>query len=737
MRRGQITLFILIGLVVLLFLLLFLHLHMRVENTIEPVRIAPVEHLVRQCTADSLEHLLRRLGANGGLLNTSRLRHRPNAWESDTVSFPPQDVPYWSHVRPCSQNALGCEASAQPPLCKQGSSCPLTINTPYLSGPSVQEQLEEALPDAVRRCVANFSSIREDLEITTRGEPSADVFIGTERVTATLHWKIFITDSLTGKHATLKDFTEDADVNLPRLYSLANDIANTERNVSFLEHFALHLIAVYSGVDQPIPPLRAVELFGQKHYWVRSEVERLFRDEILPWMNFIQVPNALAGFVPIWPSEEGSSKDEQFYAAGIYQYLNMKPNDEVYPDYAVRFLYPYVKPYLSINKGQEILGPRSAETGSFFQKIIGVFMNDYRFRYDLAFPVLVTITDEDAFDGKGYDWTFALEASIRRNAPLNRSSTASNFRVRNTNIDPLSPFQRVANTIHFSTTNHFTGDALSGVRLMYECGKVYYVGETNASGELTTRLPYCRFGGVVRYSKEGYLGSGAAYDNYEEGLTKDFRFSLWPLQTLTFSVKKLVGSQLRELGPHDQVLVTFTRLNETPYDEEAPLGGFYTFSIANITRAAENKQADLVRMRDKGLISEAQYQQWLDALNESFEFQKQPSVTAKLPPGNYTVDAYLLYFEPFTIPETKKSYGSWPFKKTITLPEQNFSVWMSGGAVINESRPFEVLPDTLYAANNLTFVVKEEPVPKSWEDLEQYKGVAGFSSGPAVNPRWS
>ena len=161
-RRGQVALFVLIGVALLLLILLLLFRNSlfgaSVENTLDVQHTSQVQSFIAGCGDASLEKLIRQAGANGGYLDTSRLRHGPFTWESDVVDFPPQEVPYWSHLKQCSESEAGCEATEQPPLCKQGAPCPIKIILPN-TAPSIQEQLEQALPAEVESCLDGFKAL--------------------------------------------------------------------------------------------------------------------------------------------------------------------------------------------------------------------------------------------------------------------------------------------------------------------------------------------------------------------------------------------------------------------------------------------------------------------------------------------------------------------------------------------------------------------------------------------------
>ncbi len=749
-RRGQVTLFIIIGLALLLALILFFTLKPSRHVTESRVGVVPIGQLVDDCTAQSLEHLLRRAGANGGYLDTSTLAHAGVPWNSATVGFPPQDVALWSHVKPC-ENALGCEASEQPPLCT-GADCPLQLSFNN-DRPSLQEQLEKALPGAVLTCLDNFTRVKDAYDVTVDG-PGKATIIFSKKVFADLTLPVTITIKENGETRHLEHFSATADVNIPQLYTLAHHLAQAERNSSYLERLTLNLISLYSGVKEPLPPMRTVTLLGRKRFWSRTAVEKTLQEEVLPWTDFIQVPNAVAGYRPIIPPSN-LSKEEQAFRAGIYGSLTVVPDTNQYEHLKARFFYPGTKPYLSINGGKELLKPRSVNFGGIVTKMLGLFLNDYRFSYDLKYPVIVTLTDESAFGGRGYDFSFGLQANIWRNAPLNRSLATQRFQLVSERADLASPLQRVRNAILITATDKRTGEPLSGVRVTYSCGEEWFIGETNGRGQLATRIPYCRYGGVLSYSKPGYLGSGVAYNNYEEGVTKRFAFALWPLQNITFTVRKrtpenittLLNSPLTQetirresepLNQSDLVLFTIQRINETPYDEESPFVGFATLAVArqNLTRTIAEERRHLEQLKAQGVLTEQDVEEWLAAMNTSVIVEEQPNVTFSLAPGRYTVEAYLFNNDGVHLPRETKSYCAGPkvlgvctSTKHYTLNATNFTSWLAGGAFLNESHALSFTPNALYNFKSYTAYVLEQKIPTTWDDLEAYEDPQAYACG--------
>ena len=139
-------------------------------------------------------------------------------------------------------------------------------------------------------------------------------------------------------------------------------------------------------------------------------------------------------------------------------------------------------------------------------------MQNWKFTYDLAYPVLVTIRDETT----GYDFNFAFTVHLYRNTPYRGEASARTPVPINTVSDedycqerkiPLTvkTYELVENGMGVSYRDDLGGVNLSLTCLKYRCeagATEYDYGGAGFAG-LITNYPYC-IGGILRGEKQGY-----------------------------------------------------------------------------------------------------------------------------------------------------------------------------------------------------------------------------------------
>ena len=115
----------------------------------------------------------------------------------------------------------------------------------------------------------------------------------------------------------------------------------------------------------------------------------------------------------------------------------------------------------------------------------------YHFTYDVNYPVLITIRDDDSFSGRGYRMRFALPVQIIHNAPDRADRGTNLFETGGTTYcDSDGP---LADIRVKGSEDGFSGIDLDGVDLTYDCLKYQCpIGTTQADGgifRLRTKLP--------------------------------------------------------------------------------------------------------------------------------------------------------------------------------------------------------------------------------------------------------
>jgi hypothetical protein len=173
---------------------------------------------------------------------------------------------------------------------------------------------------------------------------------------------------------------------------------------------------------------------------------------------------------------------------------------------SVQFTYLDFWPvYFDLNcKGENCI-PSSANS------IISFFgIQQYRFAYDLSFPVFVEVQDPFAFNGKGYAFNLFLEGNIRNNKPMPADFVPleiAGFSERSLLCDA-----RTSGNVTIAVANSATRKPVDDANILDTIiEESCFMGSTNTEGMLNEKFPVA-VGGVVNVVKDGYIGKVVEFD---------------------------------------------------------------------------------------------------------------------------------------------------------------------------------------------------------------------------------
>jgi hypothetical protein len=722
MRRGQITIFIILGLALLLVVGVFFMLPAQEPEMQQNQDAILVTNIVQQCLAQVGEQSIRTVSSNGGYADTNLLQDLPTP-NTEIINFAPEKIPLWHEIHSCSQSAAGCIGDHRPALCaKDDARCPVRHQG---EKQSIQENIELLVERNIDSCLSNFAAAPQ-LQVTTTAKPQAHVLIRDQDVVLSLEYPMRVQTST--ETIPLEAFSTTLDVQLPQIYKLAYRIQATERQTGFVEEVFLHVLTVYNyNYLQPLPPFRDIQFSGAQRTWTTPQARQFIEDTVLPSMYFMQIVNAEESYVPIEdPSVQNASAA---YANGFYEYMAIKLDDTVYP-LGVHFEYPRTPIHLDIN-GKQLLKPRVMPDSGVL-KLLGLNVHDYRFRYTASFPLVVRITDPAAFSNRGLDFNFGLEANIRNNHPLNVSAPIVDIDFAPTGLDLAGEAQLVKRAYAVTVHDRFTGSPLADASITYACGLEYALGQTDAQGKWEGKLPYCISSGFILATKEGYATSGV-----ERNSAVDDRIAveieLWELRNKTLTVYKRTVSDIAvagrtPLGRNDSLVLEISKLKEVPYEDDVPLQTIMQFGGTGAATAAGNSVKDARAQLEQAYangLPEEDYKALLAALNDAQLTTENPAEvvqvrTIQVVPGRYTIQGTLIYNGLLQIPPRAL--------RSAEFPAQNFSTWQSGGVLINDATPYLLMPEDVYSDKNISVYVLEQKLPESWDDIERMQSVEEYQS---------
>ncbi|MBI2654007.1 hypothetical protein HYX02_04305 [Candidatus Woesearchaeota archaeon] len=631
-KKSQTTIFLIVGLVILIGGAIFFYSTQKLPKPYEPeikivqeqvpVEFDPIREYVSACAYSVGVEGLKIIGKQGGYisfadrtLNKERFAISNNPTESDAVVFASDSdlrVPYWWYLK----SANNCKGN-----CQFASKKPELRNTEN----SIEKQLERYIDLKFRECLSNFEPFAEQgYKIIEESKLKSDVTIGTEEVIVIIEYPLDIEKQ--DAKTRISQFFVSIPVNLDKIYDLATKITNLEIKHRYLEKHMLNMLVSFSGVDkEKLPPMADMQFnFGSSISWQKSDIRN-------------KITGLLASYIPLFQIDGtynyernlfGSELKQRLYDSTIIPIANSS-----FRNLAASFTYlDFWRTYFDLNCRGEQCVPSSANS------IISFFgIQEYRFAYDLSFPVMVEIEEPFALDGQGYTFNFFLEGNIRNNKPM--PSGFSPLERTDLSEKSLLCDTRTSGNVTVNVANAASKKPVGDAQILYTIvDESCFIGSTDNNGVLKQAFPV-GIGGVVNVVKDGYIGKVAEFDP-KVNTDASLKVGLQPAYTKKLIVRKknvvktqngwqFVDAPLN-LNDKETVAVTLRRISDE--------GELDFSSVANY---------------------EGQ--------------QKEPS-DIEIAPGKYTAEISLLLNDKIAIPEKQKCVRVGIFNlECYTTPQVDFA----------------------------------------------------------------
>jgi hypothetical protein len=645
---------------------------------------------------------LKQVGLHGGYIDPSDfemsgkvLKAGLEPTESDMISFfsgmNNSFVPYWWHLK--SKNRCGREGG---PACQFGSNRPALYKSAGRN--SVESQLDRYIKDNLNTCLNDFDDFEDQgFDITVLGDIDPDTKVTEKEVIIVLDYEI--SASKAGKTTDIKSYFTKIDLNMKRIYTMANLMAQAQPRYTILEGVLLELIAVNSiPVDvNKLPPLSHQSLDPSEFLlWTRTETQEKLQSEVLVHNVPVMAVSGTKDYSKIIILSDGKVND---VASGFMSHL-VWPLDEmnktqfnIKEDFAfdtleVEFFYSDWWPiYLNIND-REVL-QRNSLKNDFFPFIS---VNSYVFAYDVSYPVIVTISDPDAFAGDGYEFSFALEGNLRGNQPLLPDITQSS--PPDPALDSLAckKNQRTSAPVNVTVVDALTDKPVDGALVEFMLGvEACYIGQTSIdetnTSSITARFPVGV--GRLKVTKQGYL----LYDEY-----------LTPTMTYHHNVTVKLYPEININATVQAVTLSYAGQGKYELPRGVPISSLSPKEQAFMTLSRVSEDGDELEY-STSLIFNAN--------------QTGPSLL-KIVPGEYEVDGHIMLHDRVVIPkETKKVKTSiWGGEEDIVANETVFDIFAIGGIELNNVTGYLELKeqDLLNSRQMVLYMIKfPRPVTHSTE----------------------
>lgn len=558
-KRGQVTIFIIIGILIVLVIGIFLFLQGKLTlfqpQLAIPQYVIPVQSYIEQCIADIAEPAIRQMAAQGGFLN-----------------IPPEIA-----ENPLSHYKL-IPGQKQPIVSlwfSQGRAREPTIS-------SMERELADHITAEIRNC--DLGAFSEQFTITAQ-QPKAEASITDNEVRITLNYPLSITNKQDNAETALASFRKDIQAPLGLTFGLAKTIHDKENQDGFLELLTMEMIAG----DFPDMPLDGFEITLDKRQWTLQQLQ----DELFPLLRsnfhclvFKNTANALP------------TACRDFSAYYLRHYFIDLPNPKfrqigVSTEWAFANSFQFTK--FRVSPGGAVIRPIDLK----IPLVSGAFKLYHHF-YDIEYPMLFVLTAGD------FQFNLATMVNVRNNQPDRQFNP---FLVDDQPSDAgadaycnekIAPFKLQAR-------DKETGEMLTAA-MDYRCaqfrcsvgqtappllsGIPQYCGNTPCDPFLETSLPYC-INGMLIAEKPGYLTATSRLTSTPETTENYALLELTPLQTLDYEFRIIEFPQktARALAKDEIILASFIA-KDINYDQSI----YYPSDIStyqNITLPAGSYTYDI------------------------------------------------------------------------------------------------------------------------------------------------
>ena len=716
-KRGQVTIFIILGIIILISAFLIYYITVRrVEVELPekfiretPEAILPIRYYVDDCIERVGREAVEEIGLHGGWIQQPDIASRIfdvsyDSTESDAVQFTlgGAAVPYW-HYMTSSNDCRICQFSKQ--------------NTPTLD--TMSSEINTYVDNRLQRCIRNFEPfIAEGFSIKKTGEieTSADIIEGIVLVKVKLPLQI----EREGKSYTVEEFAVNLPVNLKKVYEMAMKVFVKEVNIGFLEHNMMNIISYTSSIDEDaLPPIAASEIAIRKVFWSKTLVKQKLKELLITYLPLATIPGTHN--FQIYRVDEGTPGWRLRQGVFMGFVFNILEGQTGFEDIDVSFNYLDWPIYFDITPSDgEIIKPDEFDANFF--NLLPVFSRRYNFNYDISYPVVIELRDTTAFNREGYSFLFAVENNIRNNEVLTGNLTE--FTKFGTPKGSLfaDENQRISGEI---TITAFTGTSdhlpVEDAYIRYICGHdSVNLGQTDENGRFVSKFPLC-IGGIVQVTKEGYYGD-AKYLDAQLDVRQSIDVELYTLHTKKAHLK-IRWPEVRDNltgGVHGEL--SFSQLLNM-INQQSKNRTINETVFLTISKVGEN--VDL-------------------PLNNILVFDKDvQELELQLVPGVYEVQAQYMWLPGVYItPETREVETGRLFDGTeeIHLPELNITPSPLGGAILNEETGYWIVKEKDLEEKNLViFYILREKEPTKLEEIIRLANNVDLSKGwrSLVEPSWS
>jgi len=470
-KRGQISVFIALGIIILIAVGLYFvvrNLGIPEPEVVVPSEIVPVKNYVESCIENTMDEAISVAGLQGGYVYLPNdLDESPFGHLTIVGNF---KTPMWYY---------------------SGNN-----RVPELF--EIEDGISRYVTENIDRCLNDFKDLTV-YSVTKSDGINVQTLINREDVLVKVDMPVEINKE--GQRFVWRDFSKKSDVKLLLAYETAKEVLANENKNMFLEDVTLDLMAI--DTDIPLTDFRMDTCTKLK--WSKNAIISRLKDTL-----YYNIPRLRVNGTDYEPFLDSEQYQKIHF---LVDAIGSKKSD-------MTIGFRYNKDWnlmLSVapSKGDTL----TANSGKGFAKYLSFLcMNFYHFTYDVSYPVEVIVREDTSYDGDGFVFRFGMPVIIRNNEGRRDTLSETTLLVPEVVTDVCE--RKSDDVYEFRAMNPVTNEEVVA-NISYEC--VVFkcdLGSTELSSDglsigLKSALPRDCTGGYLvvnpsydEFLNRGYLESG-------------------------------------------------------------------------------------------------------------------------------------------------------------------------------------------------------------------------------------
>jgi hypothetical protein len=523
-KRGQVTAFIILGVVIVILVAMGIYYRGYIVQSLSslgivsgvkvPAAFQEVNSYVETCIKDVSEDGIRLLGSQAGYLSIpdDNIPAGPaNPFSNRLVIFNGgnMEVPYWYYIA--------------------------ANNIPVNAAPSVssmETNLGDYIDSNLDNCLANFSGF-DKFKITPMAHKTS---VTIEKDVVIVDVSFPINAKLDQSEYNFKKFTLDIDAALGKLYSMALQIQDSENTDYFLEDKTYDVLVLNEEI-----PLSETDFSCSPKVWSKAKVST----DLKRLLSY-NIPNIKV-------------KGTEYDLADGHKYFEWSALETSYSGTRANLMYSQSWPlYMDVvpSKGDLLEGDsfiKNTGASEAMAYVSSFFcINQYHFIYDIKYPVLIILHDDESFTNSGLDFQFATQVVIDNNQPRENNATDLNLPDDTTNeICKYASARTTVSVLRPSIGKEYV--PVPDADVSYKCiTTICPIGKTGKDGSVTANFPACINGAAIA-KKDGFHEGKTIFSTNEPSSTS---VVLEPYYELNVDVRVLSPAP-RSLYANEKVIFNF------------------------------------------------------------------------------------------------------------------------------------------------------------------------------------